>query len=268
LDRETESGERQPKYELYVLEVTDTEITATLSGGQVGDFFVRVFIEGVGNNLNNSNTFSYLIEITNISPTSGSEKGGQIITITGRHFSANIADNQAYVEYSITDTFLGCRIISCTTEEIKCKVPPKTTGIEGVATVAVEGRLLEQAVCSVSGGCLYTYDEALTGSLEDEGTTLQFKNGEVVELAGTLIEGTIYLEVSGVTASAFSKTYTDVEAEIEVLSSTSLSFKVPSDLPQGQYIFMFNQQVNGYIGGFFAQILFEVDQFTTASNIS
>lgn len=177
LDEEVSAGQRTPKYELFVLSVTDTEVKATLSGGVVGDFYVRVFHKTLGNNLDNTKLFRYLIEITDIQPTSGSTKGGQTLTITGRHFSATPSDNQAYVEYSLTDTFLGCAVISSTTTEIKCKVPPKTAGIAGVASVAVEGRLQEEALCSVAGGCKYTYDPALTGSLADDGLELSYRNG-------------------------------------------------------------------------------------------
>jgi hypothetical protein len=56
--------------------VSDTEIQVTLSGGKVGNFFARVFIDGLGNNLNNAVEFSYTIKILSISPSSGSIYGG------------------------------------------------------------------------------------------------------------------------------------------------------------------------------------------------
>jgi hypothetical protein len=76
--------------------VTDTEIVVTLSGGKVGNFYTRVYIEGLGNNLNSGVEFSYAIKINSISPSGGSIYGGQILTISGEHFSNKIADNYVY----------------------------------------------------------------------------------------------------------------------------------------------------------------------------
>ena len=72
-------------YDLYVTACADTEITATLSGGSTGDYKVIVWKTGVGNSIGDID-FSYLISISGISPATGSDMGGTIITITGENF--------------------------------------------------------------------------------------------------------------------------------------------------------------------------------------
>lgn len=54
-------------YELYVTTCTDTEITATLSGGHSGAYKVVVWKSSIGNSIGDID-FSYEITITAISP--------------------------------------------------------------------------------------------------------------------------------------------------------------------------------------------------------
>lgn len=125
LDKDV-AGKREVVYELFILSVADTEIVATLSGGKVGDFFARVFIDGKGNNLNNAVQFAYVISITDFSPKSGSIYGGQVLTITGKHFSNQISDNYVYLQEMSSDAFLGCEILTASETQLTCRTPLKT----------------------------------------------------------------------------------------------------------------------------------------------
>lgn len=59
-------------YELGVLSVTDTTVTAVLGGGHVGQYYVRVALDNVGWTIPASataNAFEYIIKLISISPT-------------------------------------------------------------------------------------------------------------------------------------------------------------------------------------------------------
>lgn len=87
-------------YRLGIASITDTEIVARLGGGRTGDYQIRVKSNSLGFNLYSLNpngnpivydltlgAFSYNIKVTTISPNTGSNGGGTVVTITGHRFS-------------------------------------------------------------------------------------------------------------------------------------------------------------------------------------
>lgn len=88
------------KYQLNVLKVNDTNMTVKLPGGLPGTFTVQVIRNGYGVSTaasSTSNVFKYEIAITGVSPATGSVGGGTVLTISGRNFSPDLYENQAYI---------------------------------------------------------------------------------------------------------------------------------------------------------------------------
>jgi len=83
-------------YNLIIQSVSDNQILATLSGGHVGNFTVKVVRDSVGYSSGTFN-FSYEIRINSISPTQGSEFGGTLLTIDGVNFSEVESDNNVFL---------------------------------------------------------------------------------------------------------------------------------------------------------------------------
>ena len=77
-------------YELGIVSLTDTDITARLGGGRTGDYTIHAV-----NSLGSSAyiNFSYEITVSSIAPNFGSKNGGTILTIDGDNFSENRVDS-------------------------------------------------------------------------------------------------------------------------------------------------------------------------------
>jgi hypothetical protein len=62
-------------------------------------------------------------EITNFSPVEGSNRGGTLFTITGRHFSTDILDNRVTLGGQGSKGNIECLLVSSADTEIKCRTP-------------------------------------------------------------------------------------------------------------------------------------------------
>lgn len=87
-------------YRLGIYSISDTEIIARLGGGRTGNYQIRVKSNSLGFNLYSLNpngnpitydasigAFAYNIKVTSISPNTGSNGGGTVVTISGHRFS-------------------------------------------------------------------------------------------------------------------------------------------------------------------------------------
>jgi hypothetical protein len=93
-------------------------------------------------------------EVTGISPLEGSATGGTLVTITGKHFSPDtITDNNVTIGYNGPD----CLLESTTEFEIVCRIEETDQEVDAAVDVLVFLKLSEEAVCSVDGGCLFTW---------------------------------------------------------------------------------------------------------------
>ena len=89
-------------YQMRVLSVSNTQVTAGIPGGLPGAYDVKVKIEGKGDiepSDSSADDFVYELVIESISPSSGSYHGGTVLTITGRNFSPNDLENLAFISY-------------------------------------------------------------------------------------------------------------------------------------------------------------------------
>lgn len=71
-----------------------TQITCGIPGGIAGTYAVEVTVAGHGDAtpLNNSNVFIYELVVESISPRTGSNNGGTLVTITGRNFATDVLE--------------------------------------------------------------------------------------------------------------------------------------------------------------------------------
>jgi hypothetical protein len=104
--------------------------------------------------------------IESISPTTGSEYGGTTLTITGRNFSPEAAENLVFIGNQL-NTF--CEIISFSETEIKCKTPPKPSSYEINETQKIDVfiKVTEKASCHSSNGCSFIYESFNGPKIED-----------------------------------------------------------------------------------------------------
>jgi hypothetical protein len=93
-------------------------------------------------------------EITSISPLEGSATGGTLITITGKHFSADtITDNNVTIGYNGPD----CLLESTSEFEITCRIEETDQTVDEEAEILMFLKLSEEAACNVDGGCNFTW---------------------------------------------------------------------------------------------------------------
>ena len=173
-------------YQLSIVNVTDTEISAILGGGKIGCYYLRIEKQGVGYSKEstvNSSLFQYDLSITGISPTIGSIWGGTTITITGNNFSPILSQNLVFIGDAIDNI---CDMISSTSNQIICKT--RTAPSEMIASpqiLYVYQRVLDQAVCKIPTGCNFTFDNTTTASPSINNTgPVSVRASTVVELVG------------------------------------------------------------------------------------
>ena len=85
---------------MKVLDLNDTFLKVGLSGGLQGFYKVEVIKEGFAISQadpQHANFFHYEIAIEEISPMVGSPYGGTLLTIRGRNFSPEEAENLVFI---------------------------------------------------------------------------------------------------------------------------------------------------------------------------
>lgn len=223
-------------YQLSIINVTDTQIFAVLGGGKIGNYYLNLELEGVGyskTSTTDSNLFKYELTITNVSPTSGSVYGGTKLTFTGKNFSPINNQNQVFISDVINNM---CDIISSSSTQLVCKTRVAPNSIIGsTQPIYVTQRVQDEAVCSVSGGCYFTFDQAKSPQITTSSVTA--RSGETVTLAGTKLAP----ESGGSTWITFyngsSRGVTlDVNVTVEAATAidTEITFTMPA-LREGTY---------------------------------
>lgn len=108
---------------MSVYQLNDTSLTVILSGGVAGDFKVSVVRAGYGKAVptnSTTNDFSYKIEVSGVTPNTGSIAGGTVLTISGVNFSPVLNENQVYIGRDLIDTTV-CDMLTSTATEITCR---------------------------------------------------------------------------------------------------------------------------------------------------
>lgn len=257
-----DSATKREVYELGVVSVTDTTVNAVLGGGHVGQYFVRVAVDGLGSSIpepSNSNAFSYIIKVISVSPVVGSTMGGTELTITGENFcAASILDNNVFISNGRENVM--CNILTANKNTITCMTGPMDPAFKdgGELDVVVQGKLIEEGTCT--GTCKFTYksvDMPAYTEIFQMPSNKEFRTGSTYYVKGSLLDSGsgINILISGQTISG------------TVLNATTASFVFPS-LPAGTYTSAVQVIGKGFIGVFDAIVYLTVSQVLIAPTSS
>ncbi|KAM3144741.1 hypothetical protein pb186bvf_003050 [Paramecium bursaria] len=154
----------QKTYNLPIISISGNDITVWLRGGMPGDY--QVIINRVGYGVSKpqssaSNLFSYGVFVKSVTPSSGSEAGGTVITITG----TNIVLSETLVFIGNTvNWYCNIDTAKSTNDQIVCTTPPRsdmTTYSQPVQVIIVTRGSLE-STCAQGSTCTFFYDPTLT----------------------------------------------------------------------------------------------------------
>merc|ERR1712106_1067281 len=138
--------------ECTVTASSDTTVSCDLIGLAGGDYAVTVYNADLG--LSNEESFTSTLDITSVTPASGSFGGGSLLAVTGTGFDS---DNG----FAVTVCDNVCETVSVTTSMIECLTPENdATGATEVCDVVVT-----QDSGSAESASAFTYDRALTPSV-------------------------------------------------------------------------------------------------------
>ena len=204
-------------YQLNVIRINDTQLLVKLPGGLPGTFKVVVSRVGFGNSMESTvgaATFVYEVVVTSISPLTGSINGGTILTITGRNFSPDPAENQVFVGGAMN---WFCDVFAATTTQLQCRTPPIHPEYTTLAqTVDVFSRITNQAICS--GTCVFTYNNATFPTIVAPTSPIYNANQDVTLIGTGLVVG-------GVLPTVWVGT---VQATVVFATNTSVRFTYPA----------------------------------------
>lgn len=94
-------------------------ITVKYGGAYTGVYYLVV--ANSAGNIHCDLTFEVVFEVTDYSPKQGSQYGGTLVTIQGRHFSDIATDNPVKIGYEyISGTDHYCYVVETSEYEIKC----------------------------------------------------------------------------------------------------------------------------------------------------
>ena len=131
--------------------------------------------------------FDVIFEVTDFNPKTGSQYGGQLVTITGRHFSDVITDNPVKIGYEyISGTDHYCYVLETSEYEIKCRTAEDFNRGTDTTNVIVFASTSEEAFCNEPGGCEYTYVDVSTLATL---TTASSSYDEDAETYSILVQG-------------------------------------------------------------------------------
>jgi len=209
------------KKPLYVTKVDafKKEIRVKFGGAESGKYKLEVATEKDGNL--SSLDFEVVADVASISPIAGSSAGGTLITIKGRNFSNDGADNAV----KIGD--VKCIVESSKKGEIKCRTE-KTAMVdyESVKTL-VFLKTSEEAKCS--GPCVFTWNPPSAAVTSVDTKFDAASSSHKITVAGTGFgtgKNTAQLKIDG--HSQETLTVNDTEAvfkltKINLLTSTKIA---------------------------------------------
>jgi len=106
-------------------------------------------------------TLTVILEVTDISPVSGSQWGGTLVTITGGPFSTLATDNLVKIGYEyITGVNHYCTVVETSETELKCRTAYDTRRGASSTVLIAFAATYEEAVCNRVDGCGFEYLDA------------------------------------------------------------------------------------------------------------
>ena len=166
----------------------------------------------------------YELVIESISPTTGYYHGGTLVTVTGRNFSPNDAENLVFVGNELN---WFCVMESFTETEIQCRMPPYhpdwSSSTQGII---VTSKLIQDSECP-GNNCDFVYmDESSSPSLSAISQTTTFSGTGTITLTGTSLDLVPASDVSVVLENKITKEKTVVTPDS--LDATTITFTMPS----------------------------------------
>lgn len=119
-------------------------------GGSSGGVYDVVVSNSQGK-LVSSVTLTSEVEVLDFSPKSGSRFGGFVVTVTGRNFAPEAAQNPIKIGNDY------CIIESVTDTQITCRVSENLTRAAETTTLIVFVSTFEEASCSEANSCAFTF---------------------------------------------------------------------------------------------------------------
>ncbi|XP_048254094.1 fibrocystin-L-like [Haliotis rufescens] len=154
-----------------VTAATTSSITCNVGNGPTGNHNVKVIVESKGE-ATGSVQFSYVSDITAISPSNGSIAGGTALTITGYGFTN---DGLTYVDGVL------CPSTSVTPGQIVC-LTPKSSSTSGAA-VAIT---VSQNSANLTSPSQFTYDASASAIISSVSvTSSSVEGGAPITISGT-----------------------------------------------------------------------------------
>jgi hypothetical protein len=129
--RSTDPDTEFSPLDMYIYEVNDADKTLRIKfpGGPSGEYMIRLKHSTEGRIDSSALLVTTEAIVTNVSTFSGSNNGGQVLTITGINFSDDPYDNPVQVDG------YDCFVLTTSTTEITCRIDetandePTSTGI-------------------------------------------------------------------------------------------------------------------------------------------
>ena len=152
----TDKAGKATTRKMYITKVDNTAAKKTIQikfpGAVSGDYTLTVSTKVDGALDSTALTLKVVGEITGFSPLAGSNAGGALLTITGRHFSTNILDNPVTLGGASPKGNIKCLLVSSSDTEIKCRIAATTAA--AIATndglILAFLKLSEETKCNAS----------------------------------------------------------------------------------------------------------------------
>lgn len=137
------------------------KLSCKFGGGWSGVYTIEIKHKKFGKIDAEGKEFNVESKIISISPRTGSNYGGTILTLKGTNWGGEPEDNPVEIHYGYLDGVIRntkCFVISNKEDEIKCRIDDSKvheTGKEGKVIVFL--KTYEEATCAIEGGCTFTF---------------------------------------------------------------------------------------------------------------
>jgi len=209
---------------------SSTSFQCVLLGAKSGvyDFQART-----SNGLTNKIEVEFKIEVTSVSPTSGSAAGGTYVTISGSTFSEDEQRSLVYIGDEVT--YVQCTVVESSANEIICltEAMDEDMTIDVDHDVTVATRIVEESICA--GTCKFQFSTAMTPIVDSIDMT-SMAPGDQVTIGGSLLKDSeeVIVEVG------------DYNLTIDSSSSTEIVATLPTDVIPGNYTLRIRNPEKGY----------------------
>ena len=143
-----------------VSSVSATQVTVIVPNQEANDYSISLTFDEIGT-ASGDFTFSQTVEVTNVTPTTGSQTGTDV-TITGTGFAS-----QAVVTFGS----VACQVSSATAAEIRCRLTGSSLTTVQLLTITQ----VKTYTCTNNSLCGFTFSAGLTPSISSatvSGTTV------------------------------------------------------------------------------------------------